>query len=80
MDFSKVGAACPKTKVSDIKYNVDSSAEKEIPILGKIDSKSVSLPILSIVMGALDGFNPCAMWVLLFLITMRLMLVFFIHY
>lgn len=56
--------------ISDIKYNVDSSSEKEIPILGKIDSKSVSLPILSIVMGALDGFNPCAMWVLLFLITM----------
>lgn len=56
--------------ISDIKYNVDSSDEKEIPILGKIDSKSVSLPILSIVMGALDGFNPCAMWVLLFLITM----------
>lgn len=56
--------------ISDIKYNVDSSSEKEIPILGKIDSRSVSLPILSIVMGALDGFNPCAMWVLLFLITM----------
>ena len=56
--------------ISDIKYNVDSSSEKEIPILGIIDSKSVSLPILSIVMGALDGFNPCAMWVLLFLITM----------
>lgn len=56
--------------ISDIKYNADSSDEKEIPILGKIDSKSVSLPILSIVMGALDGFNPCAMWVLLFLITM----------
>lgn len=56
--------------ISDIKYNVDSTDEKEIPILGKIDSKSVSLPILSIVMGALDGFNPCAMWVLLFLITM----------
>lgn len=56
--------------ISDVKYNVDSSDEKEIPILGKIDSKSVSLPILSIVMGALDGFNPCAMWVLLFLITM----------
>ena len=56
--------------ISDIKFNVDSSSEKEIPILGKIDSKSVSLPILSIVMGALDGFNPCAMWVLLFLITM----------
>lgn len=56
--------------ISNIKYNVDTNDEKEIPILGKIDSKNVSLPIFSIVMGALDGFNPCAMWVLLFLITM----------
>lgn len=56
--------------ISDIKYNVDPSSEKEIPILGKIDAKNVSLPLVAIVMGAIDGFNPCAMWVLLFLITM----------
>ncbi len=32
--------------------------------------RTVSLPLISILIGAVDGFNPCAMWVLLFLITM----------
>ena len=40
-----------------------------IPILGKISAKTVSLPLLSIVLGLTDGFNPCAMWVLVFLLT-----------
>jgi len=56
--------------LSGIKYNEDLDAEKTIPILGKINAKSVSLPLVAIIMGAIDGFNPCAMWVLLFLITM----------
>lgn len=43
---------------------------KDIPILGKVDVKKVSLPIIATVMGLVDGFNPCAMWVLLFLISM----------
>ena len=42
----------------------------EVPILGEIDAKSVSIPILAIVIGLVDGFNPCAMWILIFLITM----------
>jgi hypothetical protein len=29
----------------------------------------LSLPLLSIIIGTIDGFNPCAMWVLLFLIS-----------
>lgn len=40
------------------------------PIIGEIDMRTVSLPILSILLGLLDGFNPCAMWVLIYLITM----------
>ncbi len=43
-----------------------------IPVLGEIDAKSFSLPVLTVVMGILDGFNPCAMWVLLFLISLLL--------
>lgn len=41
-----------------------------VPVLGKINAKTVSLPILSVVLGFVDGFNPCAMWILIFLITM----------
>lgn len=42
----------------------------ELPVFGKISPKEVSLPLLAVVIGAVDGFNPCAMWVLLFLISM----------
>jgi len=41
-----------------------------LPIVGNVETKNISLPILTILIGALDGFNPCAMWVLLFLITL----------
>lgn len=46
------------------------SSIKELPLIGKVDVKKASLPLLSIVIGLVDGFNPCAMWILLFLITM----------
>lgn len=41
----------------------------DIPFIGPTESKNLSLPIISIAMGTIDGFNPCAMWVLLFLIS-----------
>ena len=43
-----------------------------IPIIGKKNAKDVSLLLSSIVIGLVDGFNPCAMWILLFLISMLL--------
>lgn len=43
-----------------------------IPILGQVDVKKFSLPLLTVIIGLLDGFNPCAMWVLIFLITLLL--------
>lgn len=43
-----------------------------VPILGRVEAQNVSLPILTTVLGLLDGFNPCAMWVLLFLISLLL--------
>lgn len=43
-----------------------------LPILGAVvDVSSYSLPTLSAVLGFIDGFNPCAMWVLItFLIVL----------
>ncbi|RJQ33674.1 thioredoxin family protein [Candidatus Parcubacteria bacterium] len=43
-----------------------------LPVFGELDTKSISLPVVTIILGALDGFNPCAMWVLLFLISLLL--------
>jgi hypothetical protein len=41
-----------------------------VPFLGNVKIKNLSLPAITILIGALDGFNPCAMWVLLFLISL----------
>lgn len=65
--------------VNEIINNIDGEVVKNgdkiddtftIPLLGEINAKKVSLPIISIVIGFIDGFNPCAMWVLIFLISM----------
>lgn len=48
----------------------NNSSIKELPLIGKVDVKKASLPLISVVIGLVDGFNPCAMWILLFLITM----------
>jgi len=45
-----------------------------VPFLGEIDVFSFSLPVLAIILGLVDGFNPCAMWVLVFLISLILSL------
>ena len=37
-----------------------------------IDLKDMSLPVIAVIIGLVDGFNPCAMWVLIFLISMLL--------
>ena len=63
-----------KTEVKEEKKTTkkETKYEKTVPVLGKINAKTVSLPILSVVLGFVDGFNPCAMWILIFLITMLL--------
>lgn len=74
---NKVGEA-----LGVVEKTSDNAEEKEIseeentsfnvPILGNIDAKNVSLPLLGVILGFIDGFNPCALWVLIFLITMLL--------
>jgi hypothetical protein len=38
--------------------------------LGRLSAGELGLPLFTIVIGLLDGFNPCAMWVLLFLLSL----------
>jgi len=42
----------------------------KLPLLGEVNTKNLAIPIVAIVIGLIDGFNPCAMWILLFLISM----------
>lgn len=43
-----------------------------VPFIGEINAKNFSLSLLTLIIAATDGFNPCAMWVLLFLISLLL--------
>jgi glutaredoxin len=47
-----------------------SSKEIQLPFFGKVDVSKMSLPVVTVIFGALDGLNPCAFWVLIFLLTL----------
>jgi len=55
-----------------LEINENENTNMNIPILNKIDPKNVSIGLVAIILGFVDGFNPCAMWILLFLINMLL--------
>lgn len=66
-------------KIKDEDYIVDEFSKQEkksdesmtvdVPIFGKLNLKNVGLTTAAVVIGLIDGFNPCAMWILLFLIS-----------
>jgi hypothetical protein len=41
-----------------------------LPLIGALDPASLSLPMITLVLAGLDAFNPCAFFVLLFLLSM----------
>jgi thiol-disulfide isomerase/thioredoxin len=41
-----------------------------LPVLGDIDAEAVSLPVFTVAVAGLDAFNPCAFFVLLFLLSL----------
>jgi len=60
-----------KDNEKDIDRYIEEKTNRKIKIFGKeVSLKNMTLPVISILIGLVDGFNPCAMWVLLFLISM----------
>lgn len=55
-----------------INYKKNENEEKNIPILGNVNVKNTAIPLMAIILGFIDGFNPCAMWILIFLISILL--------
>lgn len=41
-----------------------------LPVFGRVDAAKMSLPVLTVVLGLLDSFNPCAFFVLFMLLSM----------
>lgn len=47
----------------------DKDVTIDVPVFGKVNLKRISLMASAVIIGLVDGFNPCAMWILLFLIS-----------
>jgi glutaredoxin/uncharacterized protein (UPF0333 family) len=56
------GLACETTGGSQYVF--------DLPFLGVVDLETFSLFSLSLILGIIDGFNPCAMWVLITFLTL----------
>lgn len=51
---------------------LEESTIVDVPFFGPVNYRTLGLPLFTIMLGLIDGFNPCAMWVLLFLLSMLL--------
>lgn len=47
-----------------------STTHIQLPLLGEINIQNLPVPILTVLIGLIDGFNPCAMWALVFVISL----------
>ncbi len=62
---SFVGTGCDENGTSCDSITNPNQFVFNLPLLGVVDLKTLSLFSLSAILGTIDGFNPCAMWVLI---------------
>lgn len=53
-----------------VDQNLGPTQSIETTLLGTLSVSRLGLPLFTLSLGLLDGFNPCAMWVLLFLLSL----------
>jgi glutaredoxin len=75
-----VGFHSSETTGAEIRAKLDRKAPGTVPRpavesietrwFGQLRVQDLGLPLFTVVIGLFDGFNPCAMWVLLFLLSL----------
>jgi hypothetical protein len=64
-------AACrDRVAAGDPARTPQPDAQPGVPLIGSMDLESLSLPMLTLVLAGMDAFNPCAFFVLLFLLSL----------
>lgn len=61
-DDSEVGES--ETEIEVIQGDVI-----DVPYVGEVSASEMGMPLFTLTIGLVDGFNPCAMWVLVFLLS-----------
>ena len=59
---------CPNSSTAQPPARQTLPETLQLPLIGELRLATLSLPVLTVLLAAVDGFNPCAMWVLLFLL------------
>ncbi|WP_372896144.1 glutaredoxin family protein [Stieleria sp.] len=54
---------------SETPIEVVTSDTIDVPMLGPVSASKLGMPVFTLAIGLVDGFNPCAMWVLVFLLS-----------
>jgi hypothetical protein len=60
----------PWQQIESVDAAAGESVPVHLPLIGDIDLRSWSLPLVTLVLAAVDSFNPCAFFVLLFLLSL----------
>jgi glutaredoxin len=55
--------------LGDADLALPTADEIDVPWMGRISASRLGMPAFTFLIGLVDGFNPCAMWVLLFLLS-----------
>ena len=59
---------CPDATAAAARSEPRIPEKLRLPFVGEVRTAHLSLPALTVLLAAVDGFNPCAMWVLVFLL------------
>lgn len=62
--------ACHAGLVAGLEPALTADEPIRLPIIGSVDPDDVSLPVFTVTIALLDAFNPCAFFVLLFLLSL----------
>ena len=65
-----LGHGCPERAGAGTVFPAGRGTIINVPLLGQIDFASHSLPLFTLVVAGLDGFNPCSFFVLFFLLSL----------
>lgn len=63
-------AAHPAAREETTETGGPASTTVHLPLVGAVDARAMSLPALTLVLAGMDAFNPCAFFVLLFLLSL----------
>jgi glutaredoxin len=68
------GTCLPKEGPGCVQENFDTAADSEAVVLlflgYRLTVHQLGLPLFTLILGLLDGFNPCSLWVLILMLSM----------